>query len=350
MAPVRLSEIRGQKRAVELLLSALRMGRVHHAWLFAGPDGVGKETTARAFAQSLLCETPLEGEACGGCLACQKVERGAHPDLLVVLPEARAVDRGLLSREELGRTPSRDLRIEQVRDLEGMLALAPVEAKCRVVLLVGADSMNVPAQNAFLKTLEEPPVGTHLVLLAETADALLPTIRSRCVRVPFAPLPLDLVAERVAEARGVPEQQARLLAALAGGSLGRAMELTTEALEDRARILEELEQLDASDFRPLLALAERIAAGGRDGAEILLDAIALFYRDVAILGEGGSEEMVANRDLLPLLQRAARRGCPAALFRYREAARAREAIERHAVPRLAVERFLIRCVLEEVAP
>lgn len=326
------------------------MGRVHHAWLFAGPDGVGKETTARAFAQSLLCETPLEGEACGGCLACQKVERGAHPDLLVVLPEARAVDRGLLSREELGRTPSRDLRIEQVRDLEGMLALAPVEAKCRVVLLVGADSMNVPAQNAFLKTLEEPPVGTHLVLLAETADALLPTIRSRCVRVPFAPLPLDLVAERVAEARGVPEQQARLLAALAGGSLGRAMELTTEALEDRARILEELEQLDASDFRPLLALAERIAAGGRDGAEILLDAIALFYRDVAILAEGGSEEMVANRDLLPLLQRAARRGCPAALFRYREAARAREAIERHAVPRLAVERFLIRCVLEEVAP
>jgi len=347
---VRLSEIQGQKRAVDLLRSALRQGRVHHAWLFAGPEGVGKETTARAFAQSLLCESPRDGEACGACLACGKVERGAHPDLLAILPEARAVERGLLSREELGRTPSRELRIEQIRELEGMLALSPVEGERRVVLLIGADSMNVPAQNAFLKTLEEPPVGTHLLLLAETADALLPTIRSRCIRVPFVPLPLDFVAARVAAERGVPEDEARLLAALAGGSLGRALSLTAEALEDRARILEELERLDASDFRPLLALAERIAAGGREGAEILLDAIALFYRDAALVAEGGSEAMVANRDLLPLVQRAARRGCPAALFRFREAARAREAIERNVVPRLAVERFLVRCVLEEVTP
>lgn len=319
---------------------------MHHAWLFTGPEGVGKETAARAFARSLLCRAPRDGEACGECPSCGKVERGVHPDLLQVLPEALAVERGLLAREELGRTPSRELKIEQVRNLEGMLALSPVEGERRVVLLLGADSMNVPAQNAFLKTLEEPPAGTHLVLLAEAGDALLATIRSRCVRVPFGPLPLDFVAERVAQERGIAEDEARLLAALAGGSLGRALALTPEALEDRAEILSGIESLDARDFRPLLALAERMAAGGRAGAEILLDAVALFYRDVAVVAEGGPEEVVANRDLLPLLRRAAERGCRDAISRFRRAERARLALERHVVPRLAVERFLLSCVLE----
>lgn len=319
---------------------------MHHAWLFTGPEGVGKETAARAFARSLLCRAPRDGEACGECPSCGKVERGVHPDLLQVLPEALAVERGLLAREELGRTPSRELKIEQVRNLEGMLALSPVEGERRVVLLLGADSMNVPAQNAFLKTLEEPPAGTHLVLLAEAGDALLATIRSRCVRVPFGPLPLDFVAERVAQEREIAEDEARLLAALAGGSLGRALALTPEALEDRAEILSEIESLDARDFRPLLALAERMAAGGRAGAEILLDAVALFYRDVAVVAEGGPEEVVANRDLLPLLRRAAERGCRDAISRFRRAERARLALERHVVPRLAVERFLLSCVLE----
>jgi len=319
---------------------------VHHAWLFTGPEGVGKETAARAFARSLLCRAPRDGEACGECPSCGKVERGVHPDLLQVLPEALAVERGLLAREELGRTPSRELKIEQVRNLEGMLALSPVEGERRVVLLLGADSMNVPAQNAFLKTLEEPPAGTHLVLLAEAGDALLATIRSRCVRVPFGPLPLDFVAERVAQEREIAEDEARLLAALAGGSLGRALALTPEALEDRAEILSGIESLDARDFRPVLALAERMAAGGRAGAEILLDAVALFYRDVAVVAEGGPEEVVANRDLLPLLRRAAERGCRDAISRFRRAERARLALERHVVPRLAVERFLLSCVLE----
>lgn len=345
---MRFSEIQGQKRAVGLLLSALRLGRVHHAWLFTGPEGVGKETTARAFAQSLLCPSPVEGEGCGECPTCRKVERNLHPDLLQILPEALAVERGLLAREEVGRTPSRELRIEQIRNLESALAIAPVEGERRVVLLLSADSMNAAAQNAFLKTLEEPPPGTHIVLVAEAGDRLLPTIRSRCVRVPFGPLPLSFVAERLEEERGIEAEEARLLAALAGGSLGRALRLTPEALQGRAQLIEELERLSSSDFRPLLALAERIAAGGRDEAELRLDAIALFYRDAAILASGAStEEVIANRDLLPLLREAAGRGALDALARYRGTQRAKEALARYAIPRLAVERFLLSCVLGE---
>lgn len=322
---------------------------MHHAWLFAGPEGVGKESAALGFAQVLLCERATEGEACGVCAACRKVERGSHPDLIRLMPEALAVERGLLAREELSRTPSRELKIEQIRRLEAQLAVAPVEGARRVVVIAAADSMNVAAQNAFLKTLEEPPEGTHIVLVAEAGDRLLPTIRSRCVRVPFQPLPLDFVAERLVALRGVGPEEARLLAAIADGSLGRALAMTPEALEGRARILEELEALGPGDFRPVLALAERVAAGGREATELLFDAIVLFYRDAAVVAEGGPESVVANQDLLPLLRRAAERGASDALRRLRRAQGARRALERHAVPRLAVERFLLGCVLGEEA-
>lgn len=346
---VKLSEVRGQKRAIGLLQSALRRGRTHHAWLFTGPEGVGKESAAIGFAQSLLCQSPVEGEACDACAACGKVERGLHPDFLRILPQALAVERGLLTREELGRAPSRDLRVEQIRQLEGALAIAPVEGERRVVLVVAAESMNLAAQNAFLKTLEEPPPGTHIVLVAEAGERLLPTIRSRCVRVPFGPLPLEFVADRLVAERGIALEEARFLAALSGGSLGRALAYSTEALEGRARIIEELEKLHPGDFRPLLALAETIAAGGRDEAELRLDAIALFYRDVALLASGAGESQIANRDLLPMAQVAAKRGAMDAIQRYRGTGAAKEALARHAIPRLAIERFLLSCVLGEAA-
>jgi len=158
---VKLSSIIGQPRAVTQLRAALERGRVHHAWLFSGPEGTGKETAARAFAASLLCaaggDQPVV-EACGTCPSCQKLSRGVHPDLVVVLPESEAVARKMLAREDLPRTPSRELKIEQIRNLQTSLSRSPVEGKRRVVLLLGADSLNAAAQNAFLKTLEEPPV------------------------------------------------------------------------------------------------------------------------------------------------------------------------------------------------
>ena len=345
--PVKLSSIAGQSRAIAQLQSSLRHRRVHHAWLFAGPPGVGKETTARAFAAALLCGEGGE-DACGACAACQKVERGVHPDLLVLMPEAEAVARKLLAREDLPRTPSRDLKIDQIRQMEPLLHHAPLEGGRRVVILLQADSLNVAAQNAFLKTLEEPPEGTHIVLVADAGDALLPTIRSRCVRVPFAPLPLDFVAERVAAEQGVDREAARLAAALAGGSLGAALQISAKSLEDRARILAALEALGPADLRPLLALAEAITADGRESAELRLDVIALFYRDVALAAEGVSPERIANRDLRGLIDAAAARGAEEALRRVRLAEKARGAIARHANARLAVEQMLLSMVVPEV--
>lgn len=346
---MRLSTILGQPRAVSQLTSALENRRLHHAFLFAGPAGVGKETAARAFAAALLCHRPdTRGEACGGCSSCEKVQRGVHPDFVVLMPEAEAVARKLLAREDLPRTPSRELKVEQIRSMESRLSRAPLEGGRRVVLLLQADTLNVPAQNAFLKTLEEPPAGTHIVLVADQGDALLPTIRSRCVRIPFVPLALDLVAEKVREARGVDEETARLCAALSGGSLGGALSISAGALADRGRILEAVESLGRADLRPLLALAENLASGGRDEAEVRLDVLALFYRDVAFVAEGIGEERIANRDLLPLVEIAAGRGTEDALRRVSVVGRAKDALRRHGAARLTFEQMLISFVMPEV--
>jgi DNA polymerase-3 subunit delta' len=348
-APVKLSAIEGQPRAVRQLVAALRSGRAHHAWLFAGPRGVGKETTARAFAAALLCREGGE-EACGSCVACAKVARGVHPDLVVLMPEAEAVARRLLAREELSRTPSRELKVDQIRQVEPQLHHAPLEGSRRVVILLQADTLNVPAQNAFLKTLEEPPPGNHLILVADAADALLPTIRSRCVRVPFVPLGLDFVAERVRAAKGVDAETARLCAALAGGSLGDALQISAEALADRARVVDAVESLRPDDLRPLLALAEQMAADGREAAELRLDVLALFYRDAALAAEGAGDALFANRDLEPQIRAAAARGAEEALRRHGLVKKAKDALRRHAAGRLALEQMLLSMVLPEVEP
>lgn len=348
---VKLTAVSGQSRAIAQLTSALERRRVHHAWLFSGPPGVGKETAARAFAASLLCsqggEDPVV-EACGSCGACDRASRGVHPDFIVLMPEAELVARKLLAREDLPKSPSRELKIDQIRSMEAQLVRAPLEGPRRVVLLLGADSLNAAAQNAFLKTLEEPPAGTHIVLVADAGDALLPTIRSRCVRVPFSPLPLDFVASRVREEKGASEETARLCAALAGGSLGGALAISHEDLEGRARLLEAVESLDPADLRPVLALAEEIGGKGRDSSDLRLDLLALFYRDVALAAEGVGDESLANRDLAALVRRAAERGGVDAVRRYRLVTRAKDAIARHASGRLTVEAMLLSFVMPEV--
>lgn len=348
---MKLSTLIGQPRAHALLAAALERDRVHHAYLFAGPPGVGKETAARAFAAALLCERGGL-DACGECDACGRVARGVHPDLVVVLPETEAIARGLLAREDLSHAPSRELKIEQIRRLEASLALPPLAGPRRAILILEADAMNVPAQNAFLKTLEEPPAGNVIVLVAAGADRLLPTIRSRCVRVPFAPLPEAAVVERVVAAKGVDPATAGVMAALAGGSLGDALALDSGALAGRSDRLRALESLGPADLRPAIRLAEELAGDGRDGAASVLALVALFYRDVAAAASGAPDDGLAHRDLADLIRAAAARGADDALRRTRLALSARDAILRYASPRLSLERLLLAYVLgeHEVAP
>src|SRR5215472_1517024 len=167
--------VAGQETALGMLRSAIRLGSIHHAYLFAGPEGVGKELTAIAFAQALLCGEKV-GEGCGECSTCARVVRRSHPDMTWVMPQSELIARGLASRSEFSNVPSREIRVEQIRALQERLALRPLEGARKIAIIASADQMNAQAQNAFLKTLEEPPPGSLLILVSASPELLLPTI------------------------------------------------------------------------------------------------------------------------------------------------------------------------------
>jgi len=273
-----LANLRAQDAPAETIRRALRTGRVHHAYLFEGPDGVGKELAAFGLAQALVCEKrgDTSAEACGACSACvralpdPKTTRSKHPDIVVL-------ERALYEPAAIGRrTPeNQDLSIDQVRTL--VLAHAqfpPHEGKARVFIVRRAEEMSTAAANALLKTLEEPIQKMHFIVLTSQPDALLPTILSRVQRVRFAPLPEALVAELL-EARGVTKETAQRVAPLSGGSMEIALSLCDEE-ETEAReafVTSALAAIDAPTMAATLELGEK-SKGDKVALRIHLLALA----------------------------------------------------------------------------
>ncbi len=205
----------GHEWAEQLLRQHLATGKARQAYLFLGAEGVGKRTLALRLAQALLCTAPPEpGAWCGSCRACRGVPRQQCSDLHTILVEE---DRS-------------QIRVDQIRELQRQLVLAPLESRCRVALLPDFDQANEEAQNALLKTLEEPSSQAVLLLTAESGDQLLPTILSRCEVLGLKPVPAAAISAALV-GRGAAPDQAALLAALAGGRPGMAFAM----LEDGAR-------------------------------------------------------------------------------------------------------------------
>jgi DNA polymerase-3 subunit delta' len=332
------AEIIGQERAVDALRAALRRGGLHHAYLFAGPEGVGKGMAARLLAQAANCER-ADGDACGTCPPCRKIARGVHPDVLLVERE-RDMARAGRWEPKGGRTPSRDIVVDQVRELvDRRLSLRRFEGRRRFVLLDPADAMNPQAQNAILKTLEEPPPDTTLVLVSSSADGLLPTVRSRCLRLPFAPLPDALLEERLAAAGRSPEAS-RLAVTLAGGSLGKALSFDEEAMKDRRAAVLEAAGLSAEDARPWIAFAARHGAK-RERAREVCELLLVWLRDVLSRAAAGEAAPAALADLEEATTAAARLGPEAALRRIESVRRAILALRHNAAGPLTLERMLI---------
>jgi len=298
----------GQDRAIGALRRILRAGRVGHAYLFAGPHGVGKMTAARAFVQALLCRQQTD-DACGDCEPCAKVARGTHPDVHRVEPAGagRQIVLPVFRHPDTGDGLLKDLR------------LRPNEAPRNVALIDDAHAMNASAANGLLKTLEEPPPASLLILVTPRPDALPETILSRCHLVRFAALPVGIIRDRL-EAAGVDRATAQFLAASAGGSLGRALhmaggkdlpELRRETLrllatltpantfQSAARFLQGIGKLAEARLEADPATTARAAA--RSTAEWLFDLAVLFYRDVALRQLGVDDARLFNVDVLDLV-------------------------------------------------
>jgi DNA polymerase-3 subunit delta' len=275
-----LSTVQGQATAVETLRRALASGRVHHAYLFDGPDGVGKERTAFGLAQALVCERRASGEAdaCGTCSACARAlprpgeARPLHPDVAVL-------ERGLYDPVTIGRRSpeTQDISIDQVRTIVlARSAFPPHEGRAKVFVVRRAEELSTSAANALLKTLEEPGGRTHFVLLSSMADALLPTIRSRTQRVRFGALPDALVAELLA-GQGLEPAQAAAIARLAGGSIATARSLA----DPEASALREdwvsraMEALGAREAGGAFDLAEEAKKADKTTVAGLIEALAV---------------------------------------------------------------------------
>jgi DNA polymerase-3 subunit delta' len=338
------SELIAQERALGALRAALRRGQLHHAYLLAGPAGTGKARAAMLLAQAANCEGGGEGQGarrddpCGGCGPCRKIAKGVHPDV-IVLQEERAMAKAGRWEPKGGRAPSRDIVVDQVRDLvDHRLSMKRFEGRRRFVVIDPADAMNPAAQNALLKTLEEPPEDTTLVLVASSPDALLPTIRSRCLRVPFAPIPAEAIVARLREA-GRGEGEARLAAALASGSLGRALALDPEELDALRDAVRAAVSVDPDDAGSWLAFA-RGYGEDREQAGELCELLSLWLRDVLAAQAGGAG--LALADLEPETRRTAAALSPAEVVRRRaEVARTAAGLRQNASPVLALERLLI---------
>ncbi len=259
-------KVLGQDRAVDRFSSAWTSRRVHHAWLLAGPKGVGKATFALAAARRVLAESAgppfalADLESPDEHPIVRLIEAGSHPDMRMLSRLERTKGEGL----------ARDITIDQVRALGEFMSMAPAMSDRRVVVIDAMDDLNVAASNGLLKMLEEPPAGTIFFLVSHAPGKLLPTIRSRCRRLDFKPLAGDVMASILASRKpDLAEHQRRRIATIAAGSAGRALgiaDLGLDQLEDQAlQILRKGDSTNAlrSDLSRELAKkasAERYAA------------------------------------------------------------------------------------------
>ena len=265
--------IRGHQRVRDFLHAAVANDRLPHALLFAGADGVGKRSLALALVAWLLCEADGD-DACGTCASCRQLPAGSHPDFQML-----SVATG---KKEIG--------VDRVRDVKRFTQLRPVRGSVKVALIDDAHMLTIAAQNALLKTLEEPPEHSLLILVANNPDALLPTVRSRCQRVQFSPLSNDVVVEILTRDHGIAPATARQLAALAEGSPGRALALS-RCVGGKDGV-PQLAGLRDARYVDLMRLANQIGLPEADTG-MKLEMLLSQLRDAAVRGLGAEHLALA---------------------------------------------------------
>lgn len=293
--------VRGHEALVRAFAHAVGRGRLAHAYLFTGPTGVGKHLFARELARALLCEnsSSLHFEACDACPACALVEAGTHPDLF-----------------QVGRPDeSLELPIAVMRELARNLSMKPARGRGKIGIVDDADDLNEESANSFLKTLEEPPPGSTLILIGTSPDRQLPTILSRCQVVRFAPLPDSVVAELL-RAQGVADDDLiRRLVRLGGGSPGQSLALAEPALWDfRQTLLQGLSAARpdsvalAKQWTEFVEEAGKESAAQRRRASLVIRLLLDFLNDALTVSLGGAARLTDARDQAAVRQMAERAG------------------------------------------
>jgi DNA polymerase-3 subunit delta' len=270
----------GHEWAVDMLKKHVADGTTRHAYLFAGPPGLGRRTLALRFAQALNCETPREaGIPCGECRDCKQIAAMQHADLTIIQAESE------------GGT----LKVDQIRESRRSLTLKPYQAKYRVALFLRFQEANDNAANALLKTLEEAPSYAVLILTADNPEQLLPTIVSRCEVLRLRPLKLEEV-QKALEGRGIESDRAKLVAHISGGRFGYALRMleNESVLEQREERLNDLQGLISASRLEKFAYADKLARDKESMRQVVLIWLS-YWRDV-MLRSAQAETPLVNVD------------------------------------------------------
>jgi DNA polymerase-3 subunit delta' len=318
-------QIVGHPKQLEALRLALAHGRLHHAYLFVGAAGVGKKTIGISLAKAIHCSVAT-GDFCGECADCVRIENGNHSDVRFIEPLAG----------------KKEISIQQIRELEKELNLRSFSGTKKIAILDPATMMNLPAQNALLKTLEEPPRDSLLILIASNLGGLLPTLRSRCLRISFVPLSRDQVAAFLFSQKKVPIEEAKLLAAMSMGSLEAVAAVDPqELLARRRRWIDLLLRVASGDYRIAAETAEALA-GNKEESLRFLDWAESWYRDLLVYTVTQNRQEVVNGDMLPQIQQAsAAVDIKHLLARLAEVKNAFDAIYRNLNRRMVLESLLL---------
>lgn len=268
----------GHEQIIEQLQHTVASDRIAGAYLFVGPTGIGKETVADYFTRLIFCQQDTQPPTvCGTCLACRKVDSGNHPDLRFIRPDGS------------------QLKIGQIRELQKQIIYEPFEARRKVYILTDVERMTKEAENCLLKTLEEPPASSVLILLTSNIRSLLPTTRSRCQILQFHPMPPQELADILVERFSIAPEQATALAITTEGVVGRAL---TQLKKGDVLTEEVPEILKTTDRLAAFRLAEHF----KNNPETLGELVT-WYRDLLFLQQGAPRELLTHIHSVAELQR-----------------------------------------------
>lgn len=327
----------GQRLAVGLIKRAIEEKRLAHAYLFIGPDGVGKSFIAKAFAKALNCEKAGAGP-CGECVSCEKVEAKNHPDVgwftHKIGKKKSDVNDGWIRPNSLDPDKKAPyVNIDMIRFLQQAMSFKPYEGRTKVYVIDGADNMTEEAANCLLKSLEEPPEDTVMILLASNILMLLPTIVSRCQKVMFYPLDEDSVKKELMKKYGLDEKKAACVSRFAEGSMGKAIETLEEgALAKRDKAVDEFISPKRLGYEDTWLYEEP-----RDKLNDILSALAVYFRDLLVFNLSGDAGLMVNLDKADEIARNSKRYSAGRLEEIIEAiAATQERIKRNANVKIAL--------------
>ncbi len=277
------NNIIGHEDVIDNLKKALKKGNISHSYLFVGSESIGKKAVALAFAKALLCE---KGglEPCKQCISCKKFDSSNHPDFYYIEPDG-----------DLIRKP-------QIEDIIKSTFTMPLEGKRKVYIIDDSFKMNIQSQNAFLKTLEEPPSYVNIILISTSSKNLLPTIISRCEIIKFSPIENDKIMSFLIDKCNKTREEAKFISSYSKGSIGRAIELCNdnEFLSLRNSTINIIDELLKGDELKLIS-SLGFFDENQDSYEEILDIILYWFRDLYIYIELGDSDLIINRDKMELL-------------------------------------------------